>query len=86
MEDLFKDDQPLILPKIKGLDDYVPAEDFFDEELMERVEKAESEEIQEEDKPSKAGRNIPKQSTDQDSIPKKNLVKKPLNNNSPKKN
>ncbi|MGC1632356.1 MAG: OstA-like protein [Gelidibacter sp.] len=30
VDDLFKDDPPLVLPKIKGLDDYVPQEDFFD--------------------------------------------------------
>lgn len=31
VEDLFKDDPPLELPIIKGLEDYVPQEDFFDE-------------------------------------------------------
>lgn len=30
VEDLFKDDPPLKLPVIKGLDDYLPQEDFFD--------------------------------------------------------
>ena len=40
VEDLFKDDPPLVLPKIKGLDDYVPQEDFFDDAMMERIEKA----------------------------------------------
>ncbi|MCB0469119.1 MAG: hypothetical protein KDC51_00290, partial [Flavobacteriaceae bacterium] len=33
VEDLFSDDPPIELPKIKGLDNYVPAEDFFDDEL-----------------------------------------------------
>lgn len=76
VEDLFKDDPPLTLPKIKGLDDFVPAEDFFDKELMERVEKAEAEETPEEDTPTKAGRNIPK-SIGTDSIPsKKPMLKK----------
>lgn len=37
IDDLFKDDPPLVLPKIKGLDDYVPQEDFFDEEMIERI-------------------------------------------------
>ncbi|WP_239000384.1 OstA-like protein [Hyunsoonleella ulvae] len=30
VEDLFKDDPPLQLPVIKGLDDYIPEDDFFD--------------------------------------------------------
>ena len=30
LDDLFKDDPPLVLPKIKGLDDYVPQDEFFD--------------------------------------------------------
>src|SRR5690606_10929013 len=37
VEDLFKDDPPLVLPVIKGLDDYVPQEDFFDEDMLERI-------------------------------------------------
>ena len=43
VEDLFKDDPPLDLPIIKGLDDYIPQEDFFDEELLKRIEKADDE-------------------------------------------
>ena len=42
VEDLFKDDPPLVLPIIKGLGDYIPQEDFFDEALMQRVEDAKS--------------------------------------------
>ncbi|GAL67948.1 hypothetical protein JCM19301_2860 [Jejuia pallidilutea] len=37
VEDLFKDDPPLELPVIKGLDDYIPEEDFFDEDLTNRI-------------------------------------------------
>src|SRR5690606_15304934 len=37
IEDLFKDDPPLVLPIIKGLDDYIPQEDFFDEEMLGRI-------------------------------------------------
>ncbi|MDG1730588.1 MAG: OstA-like protein [Algibacter sp.] len=37
VEDLFKDDPPLELPIIKGLEDYVPQEAFFDESLNERI-------------------------------------------------
>lgn len=40
VEDLFKDDPPLELPIIKGLGEYIPQEEFFDEELMQRVEDA----------------------------------------------
>ncbi|MEZ4793256.1 MAG: OstA-like protein [Gelidibacter sp.] len=43
VEDLFKDDPPLELPVIKGLDEYVPQEDFFDEALMQRLEDAKPE-------------------------------------------
>ncbi|MBC3759530.1 LPS export ABC transporter periplasmic protein LptC [Hyunsoonleella sp. SJ7] len=37
VEDLFKDDPPLELPIIKGLEDYVPQDDFFDGTLKERL-------------------------------------------------
>ncbi len=40
VEDLFKDDEPLELPIIKGLEDYVPQDAFFDEELLERIKLA----------------------------------------------
>ncbi|MGR7813592.1 OstA-like protein [Lacinutrix undariae] len=40
VEDLFKDDEPLVLPIIKGLEPYVPQEDFFDEDLLKRIEDA----------------------------------------------
>ena len=43
VEDLFKDDPPLNLPVIKGLEDYIPQEDFFDEDLKSRIEKAKRE-------------------------------------------
>lgn len=56
VEDLFKDDPPLKLKKIKGLDAYVPPEDFFDEDLRSRVEDAKP---QDTSKENKAARNIP---------------------------
>ena len=65
VEDLFKDDLPFILPKIKGLEDYIPQEDFFDEEVLERVEGAKPKDPKVE---NKAARNLPK--------PKK--IKKPV--------
>ncbi|NJX14716.1 OstA-like protein [Tamlana crocina] len=40
VEDLFKDDEPYNLPSIKGLDDYVPQDAFFNEAMMERIEQA----------------------------------------------
>ena len=58
VEDLFKDDPPLELPIIKGLGEFVPEEEFFDEALLDRVEEAESEDPK---KGNKAARNIPKQ-------------------------
>jgi len=65
VEDLFKDDPPLILPKIKGLDDYVPQEEFFDDALLKRIDEAEvkttgEEDEQEEIKENKAARQLPK--------------------------
>ncbi|TYA53903.1 OstA-like protein [Formosa maritima] len=41
VEDLFSEDPPLKLPKIKGLEDYVPQAEFFDEKMLGRIEKAE---------------------------------------------
>ncbi len=37
VNDLFKDDLPLNLPIIKGLDDYVPQEEFIEKELLDRI-------------------------------------------------
>ncbi|WP_372753339.1 OstA-like protein [Mariniflexile sp.] len=54
VEDLFKDDEPLELPVIKGLEDYIPQDSFFDEELLERVKLAEQNLII-----NKAARNVP---------------------------
>ncbi len=62
VEDLFKDDPPLVLPVIKGLEDYVPQEDFVDEDVMERVKKAEEDTKPASKEKSKASRNLPKPS------------------------
>jgi len=40
VEDLFKDDPPLVLPVIQGLKAYIPQEEFFDPKLIKRVEDA----------------------------------------------
>ncbi|MAX70695.1 MAG: hypothetical protein CMC76_06275 [Flavobacteriaceae bacterium] len=56
IEDLFKDDPPLDLPKIQGLEDYVPPEEFIDDAVTERIEEAGKETP---NKPNKAARNLP---------------------------
>ena len=61
VEDLFKDDPPLKLIKIKGLDAYKPQEDFFDSTLMERVKDARPKPAKELEKTeNKAARKLPK--------------------------
>ncbi|WP_369996329.1 OstA-like protein [Winogradskyella sp.] len=67
VEDLFKDDPPLELPKIKGLEDYVPPEDFIDDSAAERIEEAGKDTP---NKPNKAARNLPKKTTVMPSKPK----------------
>jgi lipopolysaccharide export system protein LptA len=57
VDDLFKDDPPLVLPKISGLEDYVPPEDFVDDSVKERIEKAAEATP---NKANKAARNLPK--------------------------
>lgn len=67
VEDLFSDEPPLVLPVIKGLEEYVPQEDFFDEELESRLQlskkrvftKKENSKMKN-SKENKAKRNIPK--------------------------
>ncbi|WP_391595023.1 OstA-like protein [Winogradskyella sp.] len=54
--DLFKDDPPLVLPSIKGLEDYVPPEEFIDDKVIESIEEAGAATPT---KPNKAARNIP---------------------------
>lgn len=64
VEDLFKDDPPLELPIIKGLDDYIPQEDFFDEENLKDPNKKNKESLPK-NKPksnSKTAKAIKKQS------------------------
>ena len=84
VEDLFKDDPPLELPIIRGLDDYVPQEEFFDEDLLERVEKAKP---KADNQPNKAARVIPKDSTQvqKKKVPKPKLIP-PVNSKKEKSN
>lgn len=58
VEDLFKDDPPLKLKVIKGLDDYVPQKEFFDEDLRSRIDKADKH-PDDEQKENKAARQLP---------------------------
>ncbi|CAI8340866.1 MAG: LPS-assembly protein LptD [Formosa sp. Hel3_A1_48] len=67
IDDLFVDDPPLELVKIKGLDAYTPQEEFFDEELVKRVEAAGNSKVESNKKQdnksvkkdNKASRNLP---------------------------
>ncbi|WP_241697189.1 OstA-like protein [Winogradskyella eckloniae] len=60
VEDLFKDDPPLELPTIKGLDAYVPPEEFIDDEVTKRINDAGKATPKKE---NKAARNLPKKNT-----------------------
>ncbi|MCL6296475.1 OstA-like protein [Jejuia spongiicola] len=81
VKDLFADDPPLVLPVIKGLEDYVPQKDYVDEDVLERVKKAEKEAKSASKEKSKASRNLPKP-TKKKIIPPKltEADKKKLNN------
>lgn len=69
IEDLFKDDAPLVLPKIKGLDDYVPQEEFFDDAMLERIDEAnKTSNIKNEQQEPKASRNLPQNIKDKNKI------------------
>ena len=83
VEDLFKDDLPLVLPIIKGLEDYVPQEDFFDDGMLERIDEADKEAKTTKDEPPKASRNLPQRvKNKQDSLkvsrPALKKTRKPL--------
>ena len=60
IEDLFKDDPPIVQPIIKGLDDYVPQEEFFDDAMLDRIEQADKQSDITNTEESKASRNLPK--------------------------
>jgi hypothetical protein len=70
VEDLFSEDLPLNLPIIKGLDPYIEDEEFIDEALLNRVEKAGK---RDKDDINKAGRQLPKPTT---AKPNQKLIKK----------
>lgn len=60
VEDLFQDDPPLDLPVIKGIEDPLEEQAFFDESMLQRIESSQKEEDKKEGKENKAARNIPK--------------------------
>ncbi|WP_047546031.1 OstA-like protein [Psychroserpens sp. Hel_I_66] len=67
VKDLFSEDPPLDLPIIKGLDPYVEDEEFIDEALLKRVEKAGE---KDKDEVNKAGRQLLKPTTNKKTIDK----------------
>ncbi|WP_431158690.1 OstA-like protein [Winogradskyella poriferorum] len=74
VEDLFTNDPPLELPVINGLKDYIPPEEFIDDSLNERIEKAGNNTP---NKPNKAAQNLP----NKDAVfPFPESVKKPKTN------
>lgn len=87
VEDLFKDDPPLNLPVIKGLEEYIPQEDFFDEDLMKRINSA-GKGVKNKEENNKAARQVPKNRKNQQKLnePLKkgqklnNFIKKKKNN------
>ncbi|MCX7547146.1 hypothetical protein OS188_04175 [Xanthomarina sp. F1114] len=96
VEDLFSDDPPLNLPVIEGLDDYVPQEEFFDENLVGRIEKAKkaekpsledvSEEEKNQNKNFKASRHVPQAVMDSINLKKENKKRVNKNTLSPETN
>jgi hypothetical protein len=65
VEDLFNEDAPLELPIIKGLDDYIPQEEFFDDSMLKRIENADKDARKRDankkaTSPAKASRSLPK--------------------------
>ncbi|WP_232782589.1 OstA-like protein [Olleya sp. 1-3] len=64
VEDLFKDDPPLVLPIIKGLEPYKADEEFFGEALLGRISKADAEadkkQLNKKEEAPKASRTVPK--------------------------
>ncbi len=87
VDDLFSEDPPLELVKIKGLEPYIPQEEFFDEDLIKRVEdagnlKKEPNKKQKNNplkKDNKAARNLPLEKINkmQKSAPKRDKALKP---------
>ena len=87
VDDLFSEDPPLELVKIKGLEPYIPQSEFFDRDLIKRVEDAgnlkEDSKKKQKNKPlekdNKAARNLPLEKINkmQESAPKRDKALKP---------
>ena len=87
VDDLFSDDPPLELVKIKGLEPYIPQSEFFDRDLIKRVEDAgnlkEDSKKKQKNKPlekdNKAARNLPLEKINkmQETAPKRDKALKP---------
>ncbi len=81
--DLFKDDPPLVLPIITGIEEPLEEVDFFDDSMITRIENSQKEETKEEVEENKAARKLPLDVLEririQDSIKKSQNSKKPLN-------
>ncbi len=73
IEDLFSEDPPLNLPKIKGLAPFVKDEEFVDEALIKRIDSAGK---KDKDSVNKAGRQIKKIIKTKDKKSKKDVSKK----------
>lgn len=86
IEDLFSDDPPLKLPIIKGLDEFVPEEEFFDEAMFERMDSARE---KDKDEINKAERSLPKSAKQlkaKRDITKQNKLLKPFSKKEKKEN
>ncbi|WP_366941119.1 OstA-like protein [uncultured Algibacter sp.] len=79
VDDLFKDDPPLELPIIKGLEDYIPQDDFVDKDMLERIKNAKKNTTTNPGVASKAARNLPKTTKKEkdEALLKKKLQKTP---------
>jgi len=85
VDDLFSDDPPLKLPVIKGIEEAIPDDDFFDNDLLNRIEKAtedDTKDKKQKTKQNKESKRIPKailkkrDSLKNNSLPtKKTLIK-----------
>lgn len=76
VEDLFKDDPPLELPVIKGIEEPLEEEDFFDDSMIERIESSQKEKDKREGKENKAARQLPKEVIEQTDL-NSNSTEKP---------
>jgi len=81
VEDLFVDDEPLVLPKIRGIEEAPPEEEFFNEELINKMieadETAEEKNLTKEDEIPKSSRTLPKKFISKNKKGKRKISPKP---------